>query len=318
MTLNEGFIILSYLLFMAYCQRIPRNMFQLNNPIDGNPNQILLNGNQLSPIDVYHQPVYLSNKNIEETSSMSQEMTIKNLIELNKKLDSQLKQIKLDQQMNNSDDMQPPIEYNPNINQNISSNINQSKSFLRRGSSTSNSPSDNDVSFLEKNSKSVSSNGSNDIMQRQHILSNSNQSKNVNLQKAKLSGIETSLENTDFTKKIENTACVKKEGLLKVRDYDVKDKDVAVTYAYLNKERLSYFINPKDETSIQGSIELNKITESLKLINGFNSCFTIKTKDGVSDCSICAENEDSAREWINSITQNSVNCNSQLKINNDK
>lgn len=72
----------------------------------------------------------------------------------------------------------------------------------------------------------------------------------------------------------------------------------------------------KDETSIQGSIELAKIKESLKLINGFPTCFTIKTIDSVSDCSICAESEDSAREWINAITQNAVNCNTLSALNN--
>lgn len=42
----------------------------------------------------------------------------------------------------------------------------------------------------------------------------------------------------------------------------------------------------------------------------------MKTVDGVSDCSICAESEDSAREWINAITQNAVNCNSMSVLNN--
>jgi hypothetical protein len=106
-----------------------------------------------------------------------------------------------------------------------------------------------------------------------------------------------------------NPSCVRREGMLKIRDIDQRDKDVVVTYAILTKDRLSYFVNAKDETSIQGSIELAKIKESIKIINGFNSCFTVKTMDGVSDCSICAESEDSAREWINAITQNSVNCN---------
>jgi hypothetical protein len=59
---------------------------------------------------------------------------------------------------------------------------------------------------------------------------------------------------------------------------------------------------------------LAKIKESLKLINGFPTCFTIKTVDGVSDCSICAESEDSSREWINAITQNAVNCNTMSAL----
>lgn len=110
--------------------------------------------------------------------------------------------------------------------------------------------------------------------------------------------------------------CVRREGFLKVRDADQKEKDVVVTYAILTRDRLSYFVNSKDESSIQGSIELDKIKESIKLINGFNSCFTIKTLDEISDCSICAESEDSAREWINAISQNAVNCNTFSALSN--
>jgi hypothetical protein len=116
--------------------------------------------------------------------------------------------------------------------------------------------------------------------------------------------------------KVNNPQCIRREGMLKIRDVDQKDKDVVVTYAVLTKERLSYFVNAKDESSIQGSIELGKIKESLKLINGFPTCFTIKTVDGISDCSVCAESEDSAREWINAVTQNAVNCNTISALNN--
>lgn len=117
-------------------------------------------------------------------------------------------------------------------------------------------------------------------------------------------------------KKQRDPICIRREGMLKIRDVDQKDRDVVVTYSVLTKERLSYFVNAKDETSIQGSIELGKIKESLKLINGFPTCFTVKTIDGISDCSVCAESEDSAREWINAITQNAVNCNTMSALNN--
>ncbi len=120
----------------------------------------------------------------------------------------------------------------------------------------------------------------------------------------------------DFTKQNNMPTCIRREGMLKIRDVDQKDKEVVVTYAVLTKDRLSYFVNSKDESSIQGSIELAKIKESIKLINGFATCFTVKTIDGVSDCSICAESEDSAREWINAITQNMVNCNTVNSVNN--
>lgn len=120
----------------------------------------------------------------------------------------------------------------------------------------------------------------------------------------------------DFTSSENSPLCLRREGMLKIRDIDQKDKDVVVTFAVLTRDRLSYFVNAKDETSIQGSIELDKIKENLKLINGFPSCFTIKTLDSVSDCSVCAESEDSAREWINAITQNAVNCNTISALNN--
>jgi hypothetical protein len=116
----------------------------------------------------------------------------------------------------------------------------------------------------------------------------------------------------------ESPLCIRREGMLKIRDVDQKDKDVVVTYAVLTKDRLSYFVNAKDESSIQGSIDLGKIKESIKLINGFPTCFTVKTIDGVSDCSICAESEDSTREWINAITQNAVNCNTISVLSNMK
>ena len=126
-----------------------------------------------------------------------------------------------------------------------------------------------------------------------------------------------SFTNSDLiNSKVNNPQCIRREGMLKIRDVDQKDKDVVVTYAVLTKERLSYFVNAKDESSIQGSIELAKIKESLKLINGFPTCFTIKTVDGISDCSVCAESEDSSREWINAVTQNAVNCNTISALNN--
>ena len=122
----------------------------------------------------------------------------------------------------------------------------------------------------------------------------------------------------NFISNKESPLCIRREGMLKIRDVDQKDKDVVVTYAVLTKERLSYFVNAKDESSIQGSIDLGKIKESIKLINGFPTCFTIKTIDGVSDCSVCAESEDSAREWINAVTQNAVNCNTISVLSNMK
>lgn len=138
---------------------------------------------------------------------------------------------------------------------------------------------------------------------------------------SKINGFDSKSTNSnpiDFVNTKESPLCIRREGMLKIRDVDQKDKDVVVTYAVLTKDRLSYFVNAKDESSIQGSIDLGRIKESIKLINGFPTCFTIKTIDGVSDCSVCAESEDSTREWINAITQNAVNCNTISVLSNMK
>lgn len=37
---------------------------------------------------------------------------------------------------------------------------------------------------------------------------------------------------------------------MKVREGDQKTKEVPITQAFLTEKRLSYFIDPKDETSI--------------------------------------------------------------------
>jgi hypothetical protein len=160
--------------------------------------------------------------------------------------------------------------------------------------------------------------GGNSMMNQERFLQLNN---NYEPSFPKLNGIDNSRfreSNFDFIGNSNNSSptCIRREGMLKIRDVDQKDKEVVVTYTVLTKDRLTYFVNAKDESSIQGSIELGKIKESLKLINGFPTCFTIKTVDGVSDCSICAESEDSSREWINAITQNAVNCNTMSALNN--
>lgn len=53
-------------------------------------------------------------------------------------------------------------------------------------------------------------------------------------------------EKLDFVGLQDNSnspACIRREGMLKIRDIDQKDKDVALTYAILTKDRLSYFVN---------------------------------------------------------------------------
>ena len=46
--------------------------------------------------------------------------------------------------------------------------------------------------------------------------------------------------------------CTSKEGVMKVRETDQKARDVPITQAFLTNNRLSYFIDSKDESSIQG------------------------------------------------------------------
>lgn len=112
-----------------------------------------------------------------------------------------------------------------------------------------------------------------------------------------------------FKSKLWRSLCLKKEGIVKVREFDQKSKEVPLTLAILSKDRLTYFIDPKDETSIQGSLELGSVVTPINLIQNFESCFELRTMYGVHDCSVCVENEKTAREWIAAITQNIVNCN---------
>lgn len=106
----------------------------------------------------------------------------------------------------------------------------------------------------------------------------------------------------------ESTPCIIKEGMLKIRDKDVLEREVPVSYVILNNERLTYYINPKDETTIQGSILLKQIKGDIQKLKNFPTCFYIQTIDDSSECTICAENVEKANEWIKAITQNSVNC----------
>ncbi len=53
---------------------------------------------------------------------------------------------------------------------------------------------------------------------------------------------------------------------MKVREFDQKSKEVPLTLALLSKDRLSYFLDPKDETSIQGSLELGTVVTPINLI----------------------------------------------------
>lgn len=248
---------------------------------------ILLQGGILPPLNVFHNPVWMTNQQegmmdprAMNNPQANQMQNLQRLNQLNRQLDDELYKLK------------------PILNQNIVV-----------GSGNQGNPQGNMVN-QQSQYKFTQVNRENNQNQMQN-------GDNVNF--PKISGFDSRFKETNLDFLGTNNAapiCIRREGMLKIRDIDQKDKDVVVTYAVLTKDRLSYFVNAKDESSIQGSVELAKIKESVRLINGFPTCFTIKTLDGVSDCSVCAESEDSSREWINAITQNAVNCNTMSALNN--
>lgn len=279
---------------------------------------ILLQGGALPPLNVLHNPIWMNASKGDDTFSNfsnfnpndpSQLQALQRLNMLNKELDEELHKLKPNSGNASALNMNFNTENNfPKFTQlenqiqsnNLLSNFNTYGSNYPQGLYNSNA-------FLNNNNLNLK----NLSQQRQGQANN---------MFPRINGLENSLNKSsglDFTSPNTNAPlCIRREGMLKIRDVDQKDKDVVVTYAVLTKDRLSYFVNAKDESSIQGSIDLGKIRESLKLINGFPTCFTIKTLDGVSDCSVCAESDDSAREWINAITQNAVNCNTMSALNN--
>lgn len=61
----------------------------------------------------------------------------------------------------------------------------------------------------------------------------------------KMNGLDYKFKSLDFigSSTKNNPLCIRREGMLKIRDVDQKDKDVVVTFAVLTKDRLSYFVN---------------------------------------------------------------------------
>lgn len=250
-----------------------------------------------------------------KSEDSNQELNIQKLNEMNAQLDAELKKYK--QLMSNSNN-------NSNSNSKIRNNNSNNDSYNGNNSNMNNYQypkftQSTSYSTLNNENNSNSNNSSRNTNNLQYNDYYNNNNKNNSNSFPKLASLEPNFLETKLNfvdnEDTNTPICIRREGMLKIRDADQKDKNVVVTYAVLTKTRLSYFVNAKDESSIQGSIELDKIKESLKLINGFSSCFTVKTLDSVSDCSICAESEDSAREWINSITQNAVNCNTLSALN---
>lgn len=114
-----------------------------------------------------------------------------------------------------------------------------------------------------------------------------------------------------------NNECLYKEGELKVRDLDSSSKDIPISFVILTAHHLTYYHERNSLESIEGSIELSKIEKTIKIINGYPKCFQLTTLDShLSSCSICAQNETSAHEWINAISQNIINCNQIERVNN--
>lgn len=122
---------------------------------------------------------------------------------------------------------------------------------------------------------------------------------------------------SDKDAKIDNNECLYKEGILKIRDIDSKDEEIPISYAILSKHHLTYYKKKNELSSIEGSIELSKIEKTIKIINGYPKCFQLTTLDNhLSSCSICAESESIAHDWVNTISQNIINCNQIEKIKN--
>ena len=122
---------------------------------------------------------------------------------------------------------------------------------------------------------------------------------------------------SDKDTKTDDNECLYKEGILKIRDIDSKNEEIPISYAILSKNHLTYYKKKNELSSIEGSIELSKIEKTIKIINGYPKCFQLTTFDShLSSCSICAESESIAHEWVNAISQNIVNCNQIEKIKN--
>jgi hypothetical protein len=286
-----------------------------------------LQGGALPPLNVFHNPIWMNSKgedsfnlnmNNFNPNDPAQLQALQRLNLLNKELDEELHKLKP-----NGLNGLMGIQNIQNIQNNQNSNLeNNFPKFMQLENQNQNQ---NQSTLSNYNSYPQGLYNSNAFLNNNLNLKNLPQTQ-IQLQQPtstifpRINGLENTLNKPtqlDFTNNQSSAPlCIRREGMLKIRDVDQKDKDVVVTYAVLTKDRLSYFVNAKDESSIQGSIDLGKIKESLKLINGFPTCFTIKTLDGVSDCSVCAESDDSAREWINAITQNAVNCNTMSALNN--
>lgn len=293
------------------CQTVGERMqvnAEMNKELLPVQQPIIINGGDLPPLNVFHNPVWMKSSKVEEES---QNAAINKLAQMNAQLDAELQRYR--RIVGNGGGNQVNQSFlGPKFTQiNSETQINQQQVANKAESNSS----DNSNEFQSNNQEKRLEQG-----QSMQKFNDYNRGMKAQYKEfPQIASIEEKFQSSklEFINK-ESAAplCIRREGLLKIRDADLKEKEVNVTYAVLTKERLSYFVNSKDESSIQGSIELDKIKESIKLINGFSSCFTVKTLEAVSDCSICAESEDSAREWINAITQNAVNCNTLSNISN--
>lgn len=73
-----------------------------------------------------------------------------------------------------------------------------------------------------------------------------NENSNSNSNFPRINGYDSRFKEAslDFVGRNQNSpSCIRREGMLKIRDVDQKDKDVVVTYAVLTKDRISYFVN---------------------------------------------------------------------------
>eukprot|EP00801_Mesodinium_rubrum_P009553 Mrub_09589.p1 GENE.Mrub_09589~~Mrub_09589.p1 ORF type:complete len:209 (+),score=31.02 Mrub_09589:35-661(+) len=144
---------------------------------------------------------------------------------------------------------------------------------------------------------------------KSYIDTNSHIKNQLNYKKLHKYITHSNVNQTNKQNSLEEDICVRKEGLLKIRDVDSKTADVNVVFAVLTKKRITYYMNPRDEKSIIGSVELKNLNGDINNVKGFNTCFYVKGSLAIYDLTICSESVGSKEDWVDAFTKNIVNCN---------
>ena len=185
-------------------QIIGRDSLPLQQPI-------VMNGGSFPPLNVMHKPVFMF-----ENNQMSQEEALK--LGTLQKLDSDLSSLISGQQAAYPQLNFQQSSYAQNYQQPNYPTIEQQPRFLQ------NKPEINKLSEPSQNKQEFSKQADNFV--RTMPVGPVLREEPLNFHSA------------------ENVECQKKEGMLKIRDADQKNKEVQVTYTILTSDRLTYFINP--------------------------------------------------------------------------